>query len=399
MWGGRKRKEDRRNSASVVELQRAAKLAQSRLANCDKSPGLRRANSYKENEMGMHRSPSYLKPPYPNYYEPDSRNISAGSSETSIKLHGSRERFSPCASPKMSRLVARRLSGSPHSSLSNISHNGREHRSVKDLRHCEALASNDDGYEVDKRRRGSGSPRHMSLTGIPEDMRVGRLNETDSLFSDNSSLASYRTCDYFFKVMLIGDSGVGKTCLVTKFRDGVFLSGSFIATVGLDYKNKTLRVDGSLVRLQLWDTAGQERFRSLTRSHYKDVQALMLLYDVHNRRSFSSVRNWVVEARRLSKRDVVILLVGNKSDYSESDRAVTKDEGLLLAKELGLNFVETSAKNGDNVELAFRAVAVKLKCQHSADPEDKSFSLQDYLLRNEASWWSSCCSFCPFYRR
>ncbi|KAA0203918.1 hypothetical protein HAZT_HAZT002828 [Hyalella azteca] len=372
MWGGRKRKEDRRNSASVVELQRAAKLAQSRLANCDKSPGLRRANSYKENEMGMHRSPSYLKPPYPNYYEPDSRNISAGS----------------------------------------------KHRSVKDLRHCEALASNDDGYEVDKRRRGSGSPRHMSLTGIPEDMRVGRLNETDSLFSDNSSLASYRTCDYFFKqkhlaamqVMLIGDSGVGKTCLVTKFRDGVFLSGSFIATVGLDYKlltghkqqlfqNKTLRVDGSLVRLQLWDTAGQERFRSLTRSHYKDVQALMLLYDVHNRRSFSSVRNWVVEARRLSKRDVVILLVGNKSDYSESDRAVTKDEGLLLAKELGLNFVETSAKNGDNVELAFRAVAVKLKCQHSADPEDKSFSLQDYLLRNEASWWSSCCSFCPFYRR
>uniref|UniRef100_A0A8C4RBA0 Uncharacterized protein n=1 Tax=Eptatretus burgeri TaxID=7764 RepID=A0A8C4RBA0_EPTBU len=93
-----------------------------------------------------------------------------------------------------------------------------------------------------------------------------------------------------FKVMLIGDSGVGKTCFLMRFKDGAFLSGNYIATVGIDFKNKIVVVDDTKVRLQVWDTAGQERFRSVTHAYYRDADALLLFYDVSNKTSFDNVR-------------------------------------------------------------------------------------------------------------
>ncbi|XP_063816757.1 ras-related protein Rab-37 isoform X3 [Pseudophryne corroboree] len=159
-----------------------------------------------------------------------------------------------------------------------------------------------------------------------------------------------------FTVMLLGDSGVGKTCFLIQFKDGAFLSGTFLATVGIDFRNKVITVDGLKVNLQIWDTAGQERFRSVTHAYYRDAQALLLLYDITSKTSFDNIRAWLTEVHEFSNKDVVIMLLGNKSDIT-SGRVVRTEDGESLAKEYGIPFMETSAKTGVNVELAFMAVA------------------------------------------
>ncbi|XP_045046007.2 ras-related protein Rab-37 isoform X2 [Desmodus rotundus] len=129
------------------------------------------------------------------------------------------------------------------------------------------------------------------------------------------SLPCSPSYDLTHKVMLLGDSGVGKTCFLIQFKDGAFLSGTFIATVGIDFRNKVVTVDGVRVKLQIWDTAGQERFRSVTHAYYRDAQALLLLYDITNKSSFDNIRAWLTEIHEYAQRDVVILLLGNKASF------------------------------------------------------------------------------------
>ncbi|KAM5198433.1 ras-related protein Rab-26 isoform 2-T2 [Hipposideros larvatus] len=273
--------------------------------------------------------------------------------------------------------------------------------------------------------------------------------------------------DVAFKVMLVGDSGVGKTCLLVRFKDGAFLAGTFISTVGIDFRNKVLDVDGMKVKLQIWDTAGQERFRSVTHAYYRDAHALLLLYDVTNKASFDNIQvsgflpgevdrprphpsqppsgscsirapegsedptdskegkgpsgllvawvtfqlhqpntldevpvrstsawhmgssfwtppvsqsptgtvqcclegpmvppvwsqisqqAWLTEIQEYAQHNVVLMLLGNKVD-SAQERVVKREDGEKLAKEYGLPFMETSAKTGLNVDLAFTAIA------------------------------------------
>ncbi|XP_063531780.1 ras-related protein Rab-37 isoform X1 [Cydia strobilella] len=174
--------------------------------------------------------------------------------------------------------------------------------------------------------------------------------------------------DAFGKVMLLGDSGVGKTCMLVRFRDGKFLAGNYISTVGIDFRNKVVTVDGIKVKLQIWDTAGQERFRSVTHAYYRDAHALLLLYDVTNKTSFDNIRAWLGEIREYAQDDVVIMLLGNKSD-SGLERAVRREEGQRLAREYQVSFMETSAKTGLNVEAAFAHVARALVAKaNPADP-------------------------------
>jgi len=182
--------------------------------------------------------------------------------------------------------------------------------------------------------------------------------------------------DVAFKVMLVGDSGVGKTCLLVRFKDGAFLAGTFISTVGIDFRNKVLDVDGMKVKLQIWDTAGQERFRSVTHAYYRDAHgelvgagrqpqeaeavlrgcpgsehgrpaggcgrqeavltgplppALLLLYDVTNKASFDNIQAWLTEIQEYAQHDVVLMLLGNKVD-SAQERAVKREDGEKLAK-------------------------------------------------------------------
>ncbi|XP_043787781.1 ras-related protein Rab-37-like isoform X3 [Apis laboriosa] len=193
--------------------------------------------------------------------------------------------------------------------------------------------------------------------------------------------------ELLFKVMLLGDSGVGKTCLLTRFRDGRFLSGNYITTVGIDFRNKVVVVDDTSIKLQIWDTAGQERFRSVTHAYYRDAHALLLLYDVTNKTSYDNIRAWLSEIREHANEDVVIMLLGNKSDCG-TERVVKREDGERLAQEYKVPFMETSAKTGLNVELAFLAVARELKARKSNDPDDTKFNVQDYV--RQQSQRNSC---------
>uniref|UniRef100_A0ABM5EZ73 small monomeric GTPase n=2 Tax=Pogona vitticeps TaxID=103695 RepID=A0ABM5EZ73_9SAUR len=200
--------------------------------------------------------------------------------------------------------------------------------------------------------------------------------------------ASGEFYDVAFKVMLIGDSGVGKTCLLVRFKDGAFLAGTFISTVGIDFRNKVLNVDGVKVKLQIWDTAGQERFRSVTHAYYRDAHALLLLYDVTNRASFDNIQAWLTEINEYAKQDVVLMLLGNKVD-STQERVVKREDGEKLAKEYGVPFMETSAKSGLNVDLAFTAIAKELKHRSMKLPHEPRFKLHDYVKKEVKS--TGCC--------
>ncbi|XP_007181726.2 ras-related protein Rab-26 isoform X5 [Balaenoptera acutorostrata] len=180
--------------------------------------------------------------------------------------------------------------------------------------------------------------------------------------------------DVAFKVMLVGDSGVGKTCLLVRFKDGAFLAGTFISTVGIDFR--------------IWDTAGQERFRSVTHAYYRDAHALLLLYDVTNKASFDSIQAWLTEIQEYAQHDVVLMLLGNKVD-SAQERVVKREDGEKLAKEYGLPFMETSAKTGLNVDLAFMAIAKELKQRCMKAPSEPRFQLHDYVKREGRG--ASCC--------
>ncbi|XP_030780144.1 ras-related protein Rab-26 isoform X5 [Rhinopithecus roxellana] len=188
--------------------------------------------------------------------------------------------------------------------------------------------------------------------------------------------------DVAFKVMLVGDSGVGKTCLLVRFKDGAFLAGTFISTVGIDFRNKVLDVDGVKVKLQLqmWDTAGQERFRSVTHAYYRDAHALLLLYDVTNKASFDNIQAWLAEIHEYAQHDVALMLLGNKVD-SAHERVVKREDGEKLAK--------TSAKTGLNVDLAFTAIAKELKQRSMKTPSEPRFRLHDYVKREGQG--ASCC--------
>ncbi|XP_078736673.1 ras-related protein Rab-37-like isoform X2 [Lampetra fluviatilis] len=194
-------------------------------------------------------------------------------------------------------------------------------------------------------------------------------NGVSAALTRSSLSSSGEFCDLASKVMLVGDSGVGKTCLLVRFKDGAFLSGSFISTVGIDFRNKVVTVDEAKVKLQIWDTAGQERFRSVTHAYYRDAHALLLLYDITSRTSFDNIRAWLTEIHEYAQQNVVIMLLGNK--------------------EYGVPFMETSAKTGTNVELAFMAIARELKHRAIKLPNDK-FRIQDYI-NSEKKKSSGCC--------
>jgi len=155
--------------------------------------------------------------------------------------------------------------------------------------------------------------------------------------------------DHLFKLLIIGDSGVGKSSILLRFSDNLF-SGTYITTIGVDFKIRTIEVEGEKVKLQIWDTAGQERFRTITATYYRGTQGVMVVYDVSNLDSFGNVRRWLQEIEQNCD-DVVRILVGNKCDAP--DKKVTSDEGQALASQMDIPFFETSAKDNLNIETVF----------------------------------------------
>ncbi|XP_074116068.1 ras-related protein Rab-37 isoform X3 [Cotesia typhae] len=196
--------------------------------------------------------------------------------------------------------------------------------------------------------------------------------------------------DTAHKTILLGDSGVGKTSLLVQFDTGSF-SGNFAATVGIGFTNKVVNVGDTRIKLQIWDTAGQERFRSVTHAYYRDAHALLLLYDVTNKTSYDNIRAWLGEIREYAQNDVVIMLLGNKSDCG-NERVIKIEDGKRLADEYQVPFMETSAKTGLNVELAFLAIAKQLKARKSGNPDDTKFNVRDYVRQESQQKRSTCFS-------
>ncbi|KAF8139768.1 rab-type small GTP-binding protein [Boletus edulis] len=167
--------------------------------------------------------------------------------------------------------------------------------------------------------------------------------------------------DFLVKLLLIGDSGVGKSCLLLRFCDDAW-TPSFITTIGIDFKIRTIELDGKRIKLQIWDTAGQERFRTITTAYYRGAMGILLVYDVTDERSFNNIRTWHANIDQHASDGVNKILIGNKSDWTDK-RAVTVDQGRELADELGIRFMETSAKVNDGVEDAFFTLARDCKAR------------------------------------
>lgn len=160
------------------------------------------------------------------------------------------------------------------------------------------------------------------------------------------------------KLIVIGDSGTGKSCLLHRFIEDTF-SEDQTQTIGIEYGAKIIDLGGAKVKLQIWDTAGQERYKSVTRSYYRGAMGCLIVYDVNNRSSYESVPQWLSDARQLAGNDVVVMLIGNKIDLAKANntRAVQHNEASLYAQQNGLLHFETSAATGEFVTEAFLRVA------------------------------------------
>ncbi|XP_028406462.1 ras-related protein Rab-30-like [Dendronephthya gigantea] len=179
---------------------------------------------------------------------------------------------------------------------------------------------------------------------------------------------------YLFKVVLIGDASVGKTCLLRRYAKGLFI-GNPGATIGVDFMMKNVDINDEVIKLQLWDTAGQERFRSLTHSYYNNAHAVVIVYDITNKRSFENLPSWLDDVHRYCKKDAIKLLVGNKKDLNDK-----REVDCNMAKEIGsacdIVTMETSAKDDENVDILFDSIAMELSQRlKNTDDEERPVAL------------------------
>ncbi len=160
--------------------------------------------------------------------------------------------------------------------------------------------------------------------------------------------------DYLVKCLIVGDSGIGKSSVMTRFADDVY-NPVYVSTIGVDFKIRTLQHKNKKLKLQIWDTAGQERFRAVTSSYYRGSNAVILCYDITDLETFSSLDKWLGEIKKYSTKSPILVLCGTKSDLI-SERKVSENQGKEYAELNNMMFIETSAKNGSNVLELFELI-------------------------------------------
>lgn len=184
----------------------------------------------------------------------------------------------------------------------------------------------------------------------------------DSTKSDDENF------DFLYKVVVTGDSGVGKTNIITRFTANEFSLESK-ATIGVEFGHAEITLgDGTKIKVQIWDTAGQERFRTITTAYYRGAMGILLVYDVTDERSFNNIRNWIRNIEQHASEGVNKILIGNKCDVLEK-KVISKEQGQALANEFGIKFLETSAKSSTGVEDAFLSLARDIKKRLIDSPE------------------------------
>ncbi|KAI3371531.1 hypothetical protein L3Q82_024112 [Scortum barcoo] len=190
--------------------------------------------------------------------------------------------------------------------------------------------------------------------------------------------------DFLFKIILVGDSDVGKTCVVQSFKSGVFMEKQQ-NTIGVDFTVRTLEIDGKKVKMQVWDTAGQERFRTITQSYYRSAHGAMVAYDITRRTTFESVSHWIREVEQYGAASVVLILIGNKSDLHAQRQVLFEDACTLAEKNGVLAALETSAKEAQNVEAAFILMARELLARNAMTMTDEdSQDSPQFMLSNSS---------------
>ena len=173
------------------------------------------------------------------------------------------------------------------------------------------------------------------------------------------SLTKNKDYDYIFKLVLIGDTCVGKSCILVRFSDDIF-DDNYVTTIGVDFRFKTMVVKNKVVKIQIWDTAGQERYRSITTAYYRGAAAIIICCDCTNEESFNNIKNWVEEIGKYTDKDAVDKMVFmNKCDLTE-ERCIKKDEIDKFEKENGIKVLEVSAKTGEGIDKGFEYIIEKL---------------------------------------
>ena len=163
-----------------------------------------------------------------------------------------------------------------------------------------------------------------------------------------------------YKVLLLGDSSVGKTCFLLRYCDKSF-QDVHLSTIGLDYRLKTITLKNNKnIKLQIWDTAGQDRFRAITKNYYKSANGVLLIYDISNLQTYENVKNWISQIREEANPNVIIYLVGNKIDLPKEKRVVNIEDGEKIAEEFEIKFKEASAKSGTNVNEIFEELVEQI---------------------------------------
>ncbi|CAH1405079.1 unnamed protein product [Nezara viridula] len=170
-------------------------------------------------------------------------------------------------------------------------------------------------------------------------------------------------CEATYKVLVLGDSNVGKTCIVHRYCDQTYYD-TYISTIGIDFKQKIISLDGTPIKMQIWDTAGQERFRTLTTAYYRGAMGILLMYDVTNQESFNNLTYWLKNIEENASPDVIKVLAGNKCD-AVSQRMVEQDMGQKLAENYDIPFYEVSCKQNINIDKIFLTLARHIREQRS----------------------------------
>jgi len=198
--------------------------------------------------------------------------------------------------------------------------------------------------------------------------------------------------DYLFKLLLIGDSGVGKTCLLFRFSDDAF-NTTFISTIGIDFKIKTVEVDGKKIKLQIWDTAGQERFHTITTSYYRGAMGIMLVYDITQEKTFDNIAKWLRNIDEHASEGVERMILANKCDMNDK-RMVSQEKGDGIARDHNIKFYETSAKENINVEEAFMKLTEDILRKHEAGAvkEQTTGVIIDSNQGGQRRTMPNCCS-------
>ena len=192
--------------------------------------------------------------------------------------------------------------------------------------------------------------------------------------------------EFLYKILLLGDTSVGKTCFLMRYTDNTFQE-IHMSTIGLDYKLKNVQLDeGKMYKIQIWDTAGQDRFRSITKNYYKGAHGIVLIYDITDKKTFENVRNWVKQIKEEVSDKVCIILVGNKIDL-EQKRVVSMEEGKKMAEQFDLMFFECSCKTGVNINDAFQELVEKTVENYSKIDDLR----EGNMINNKQNKKKKCC--------